>query len=84
MPDDDGRTIVHDVIYDELCRGVISPTSKEKYIDVVTRARAAGADSVILGCTEVGLLVSQNDFDCPTFDTTVLHAKAALDFALAE
>ena len=84
VPNDDGRTIVHNVIYDELCRGVISPTSKEKYVDVVTRARAAGADSVIFGCTEVGLLVSQNDFDCPTFDTTALHAKAALDFALAE
>ena len=82
VPDDDGRTIVHDIIYDELCQGIVSPASKEKYLAVVDGARQGGADSIIFGCTEVGLLVAQSDFDIPTFDTTELHARAALDFAL--
>ena len=85
IPDDDGRTIVHDVIYDELCQGLVKQVSKQKYLDVVKHARdTAGIDSIIFGCTEVGLLIQQDDFDIPTFDTTELHAKAALDFALAE
>jgi len=81
-PDDAGRTIVHDVIYNELCQGIVSPDSKRRYLDVVDAARKAGADSVIFGCTEVGLLISQSDLDVPAFDTTALHAAAALDFAL--
>ena len=82
VPDDDGRTVVHDIIYDELCQGIVSPASKEKYLAVVDRAVAAGADGIIFGCTEVGLLVSPSDFEAPCFDTTELHARAALDFAL--
>ncbi|MCG8443176.1 MAG: aspartate/glutamate racemase family protein [Caulobacterales bacterium] len=77
-----GRTIVHDVIYDELCQGVVSPASKARYLDVIAEARADGADSVILGCTEVGLLIGPEDVAAPVFDTTRLHAKAAIDFAL--
>ena len=85
IPDDAGRTVVHDVIYEELCQGVIKPESKAKYLDVVKRARETdGIDSIIFGCTEVGLLIAQDDFDIPTFDTTELHAKAALDFALSD
>ncbi|MDP6564920.1 MAG: aspartate/glutamate racemase family protein [Alphaproteobacteria bacterium] len=84
IPDEAGRTIVHDIIYDELCQGAVLPGSKEKYREVVGRAQAAGADGVIFGCTEVGLLVSQSDFEIPTFDTTTLHARAAMDFALAD
>lgn len=83
VPDYAGRTTVHDIIYDELCQGIVSETSKARYLDVVGSATRAGADSVIFGCTEVGLLVSQSDFEVPVFDTTALHAKAALDFALA-
>ena len=83
VPDDAGRTTVHDIIYDELCQGIVSETSKARYLDVVGAATREGADSVIFGCTEVGLLVSQSDFEVPVFDTTALHAKAALDFALA-
>ena len=82
IPDDADRTIVHDIIYDELCQGVVSPASKRKYLEVVDRARSDGADSIIFGCTEVGLLVAQSDFELPAFDTTELHARAALDFAL--
>ena len=84
-PDGAGRSVGHDVIYEELCLGFIKPESKAKYLDVVTRAREVdGIDSIIFGCTEVGLLIDQDDFDIPTFDTTELHARAALDFALSE
>ncbi len=83
IPDNQGRTVVHDIIYNELCQGLILPASKQLYLDAVSRAREDGADSVIFGCTEVGLLVSQGDFDIPAFDTTQAHAIAALDFALA-
>ncbi len=82
VPGDEDRTLVHDVIYDELCRGIVSPASKAGYLEVVERARQSGADSVIFGCTEVGLLVSPEDFDIPAFDTTELHARAAIEFAL--
>jgi len=82
VPDDDGRTVVHDIIYNELCRGIIKPSSKQAYLEVVDAAIAEGADGVIFGCTEVGLLVSPEDFQIPAFDTTTLHASAALDFAL--
>ena len=85
IPEDAGRTIVHDVIYEELCQGVIRPESKQRYLDVVEQARETDSVySIIFGCTEVGLLIHQDDFDIPTFDTTELHAKAALDFALSE
>ena len=57
--------------------------SRQAYLDVVGRGQSNGADSVIFGCTEVGLLVSQDNFAIPAFDTTELHAKAAIDFALA-
>ncbi|MCP4046657.1 MAG: aspartate/glutamate racemase family protein [Gammaproteobacteria bacterium] len=83
VPDERGRTVVHDIIYNELCQGVVSPDSKLQYLDVVNRAtKADGADSVIFGCTEVGLLINQDDFEISCFDTTVLHVHAALDFAL--
>ena len=78
-PDDQGRTVVHDIIYEELCRGVLLPESKQQYLNVVQRA---GADGVIFGCTEVGLLLSQSDLTVPAFDTTQLHAVAAIEFAL--
>ncbi len=83
IPDDVGRDVVHGIIYDELCQGIISPSSKQKYLDVVQASLDQGADSVIFGCTEVGLLLSQSDLAVPVFDTTELHATAALDFALS-
>jgi len=82
VPDAAGRKVVHDIIYDELCQGIVSPQSKARYLEIVQQAVAEGADSVIFGCTEIGLLVSAGDFDIPAFDTTDLHARAALDFAL--
>jgi aspartate racemase len=83
IPDDAERTSVHDIIYQELCQGEIKPASKQRYLDIVSNAADAGADGVIFGCTEVGLLIAAADLDLPAFDTTELHAIAALDFALA-
>ncbi len=84
IPDDAGRADVHRIIYEELCRGIVSPASKSRYLEIVAAETARGADGVIFGCTEVGLLVSEEDFAVPSFDTTELHARAALDFALSE
>jgi len=82
IPDDAERTSVHDIIYQELCQGEIKPASRQRYLDIVRNAADAGADGVIFGCTEVGLLIGQEDLQLPAFDTTELHAIAALDFAL--
>jgi aspartate racemase len=81
VPDEAGRTVVHDVIYRELCRGIVRPESKAAYLAEIERLRLAGADGVILGCTEITMLIGQADLDLPVFDTTRIHAEAAMDFA---
>ncbi len=83
IPDCDDRTIVHDVIFDEICQGVIRPESRLAYQQIIERGAEAGADCVILGCTEIGLLVDAAASPLPAFDSTFIHAEAALDFALA-
>jgi aspartate racemase len=83
IPDAAERTLVHDIIYQELCQGIVREPSKRDYLRVVANALQAGADSVILGCTEIGLLIGAADFSVPVFDTTALHAAAAVDFALS-
>ena len=83
VPNEEDRGAVHDVIYDELCRGVVRADSRQRYRDIVERAVAAGADGVIFGCTEVGMLLRPQDVSVPAFDTTVLHVTTAVDFALA-
>ena len=83
VPDERQRQLVHDVIYDELCQGRVLDSSKMRYLDIIDDARAAGADGVILGCTEVGMLIGPDDLDVPVFDTAELHARAALDYALS-
>ena len=82
VPRADERAEVHRIIYEELCRGIVGFESKAKYLAIVERAVQAGADSVIFGCTEIGLLVGPQDFSVPAFDSTALHAEAGLDFAL--
>lgn len=82
VPAADDRAIVHNVIFEELCQGLIRAESRQRYIDIVARGQAAGADSVILGCTEIGLLLDPRSIDLPTFDSTLLHADAAVEFAL--
>ena len=82
VPDAGGRELVHRIIYEELCRGIVRPESKRAYVEVVDGLRRQGADGVILGCTEVGMLIGPDDVDLPVLDTARLHAEAAVDAAL--
>ncbi len=82
VPQEADRTRVHDIIFEELCRGVIRDDSRAIYRDIIVRGIAQGADSVILGCTEIGLLIGPQDCAVPLFDSTILHADAALDHCL--
>lgn len=82
VPDASGRDRVHGVIYEELCRGVVRDESRRDYVEIVDHAVAEGADGVIFGCTEVGLLLSPDDVPVPALDTTAIHAKAAVAFML--
>jgi aspartate racemase len=79
VPDDADRNRLHAIIYDELCQGVISAVSKAEVLAMIAKA---GADAVIFGCTEIGLLLSPSDLDIPVIDTAVVHAQAGVDFAL--
>lgn len=81
IPNEEDRKIVHDVIYNELCKGVFKEDSKDKYLQIINRLYKQGAEGIILGCTEIPLLVKQEDTFVPLFDSTLLHAKAAVDFA---
>ncbi|TIT25404.1 MAG: aspartate/glutamate racemase, partial [Mesorhizobium sp.] len=84
VPDQAGRDMVHRVIYDELCQGIVKPDSHAAYVEEVGRLRRdENIDGVIMGCTEITMLIGQADFDIPVFDTTRLHAEAAVAFALS-
>lgn len=82
VPGEADRTLVHDIIYNELCLGQFQPASRQRYLEVIARLTADGADAVILGCTEIALLVRPTDTDVPLYDTTAIHAASAVDFAL--
>src|SRR5882672_4486944 len=84
VPDEAGKTAVHRIIYEGLCRGIIKPESKAVFLAEIDKLLPQGADSIILGCTEVGMLVGQQDVGIPAFDTTEILAQAALDFALCD
>ncbi|WP_018900330.1 aspartate/glutamate racemase family protein [Rhizobium sp. 2MFCol3.1] len=84
VPDQDDRTTVHDIIFNELCAGQILDSSREKLFEIIERERAKGADSIILGCTEICLILDPDNLPLPGFDTTKIHAKAAVDFALGD
>jgi aspartate racemase len=84
VPDAQDRAYVNRVIYDELVAGVVRPESRAGFMAIVQRLAARGVEGVILGCTEIPLLIHQEDVELPLLDTTVLHAQAALDFALGE
>ncbi|MHA7777800.1 aspartate/glutamate racemase family protein [Roseibium sp. M-1] len=84
VPEPEDRAEIHRIIYEELCRGEIWADSKQTFLETVVREIAKGADGVIFGCTEIGLLVKREDFRIPAFDTTALHAEAALDLALGD
>ena len=82
IPDIDARAEVHRIIYDELCQGQLLDSSRQYYTQVINELAAQGAEGVILGCTEIGLLISQADSPIPVFDTTAIHAAAAVQFLL--
>ncbi len=73
---------INSIIYQELCRGELRPESRQVFLDVIERLRQAGAEGVVLGCTEIPLLVRQQDCAIPLFDTTILHAQRALEYAI--
>ncbi|QSX31907.1 aspartate/glutamate racemase family protein [Shewanella cyperi] len=83
VPDAADRKRVHEVIYRELCLGVIRPDSKAAYLRIIASLAEAGAEAVILGCTEIGLLVEQADTEIRLFDTTAIHAAKAVEFAVS-
>ncbi|SNB56148.1 aspartate racemase [Marinobacter sp. es.042] len=81
-PDESQRDEVHRVIYEELCQGAIKSDSRHTYLDIVSSLSGRGAQAVILGCTEIGLLISQADTEVPLYDTTKIHAARAVELAL--
>lgn len=83
VPDEDDQALVHRIIYDELCLGKVKEESRHAYIKVMERLTAQGAQAVILGCTEIAMLVKPEHTDIRLFDTTRIHAEAAVTFALA-
>jgi aspartate racemase len=84
IPDEAQRQTVHDIIYNELCLGMIKQSSKDKFREVIENLASRGARGIILGCTEIPLIVKQKDYDIPLFDTTMIHAVAAVEYAIKE
>ena len=84
VPEPDERTLLHAIIYDELCLGKIENTSRQQCLEIISRLFACGAQAVILGCTEIALLISQDHTSIPLYDTTVIHAKQAVSYALKD
>lgn len=84
IPDDDDIELVNHVIYDELCLGIISEKSKKEYLRIIARLADKGAQGVILGCTEIGLLIKQEDTILPVFDTTQIHGTKAAMYAIGK
>jgi len=83
VPDKEDRETVNRIIYEELCKGKIEASSREAYVEVIDRLVQKGAEGIILGCTEIPLLIGPEHVNVPLFDTTALHAKAAVDRALS-
>lgn len=82
IPNEDERALIHQVIYQELCQGIIHPTSKQHYLDIIHRLAQNGAEGIILGCTEIELLVQSSDTSVALFPTTRIHAEAAAKASL--
>ena len=82
IPNEKDRQIIHQVIYQELCLGNIKKSSKDQYIEIINKLIESGAEAVILGCTEIPLLIQQEDVKVPLYDTTTIHAEAAVEYSL--
>ena len=83
IPNDLERTYIHDSIYDELVKNAFNNTTREKYKNIIVDLQSRGAEGAILGCTEIPLLLSDEDVDVPTFSTTAIHCRAAVELAMA-
>ncbi|WP_043516200.1 aspartate/glutamate racemase family protein [Halomonas sp. BC04] len=84
VPDDAQRGLVHEVIYHELCLGEVKETSRQRFLEIIQSLRERGAEAVILGCTEIALLVQQSQTEVPLYDTTAIHAEEAVKLALGK
>ncbi len=82
VPEQADRKTVHTIIYQELCRGEIKDASRVRYIEIIDRLKQQGAEAVILGCTEIALLVQQQHTSVPLYDTTAIHANSAVELAV--
>jgi aspartate racemase len=82
IPEDEERQVIHDILYNELCLGEIRELSREKFQDIIQNLVEREAQGIVLGCTEIPLIVHQEDYQIPLYDTTTLHAKAAVDYAI--
>ncbi len=84
IPNEKEIEIINSSIYTELAKGIILPQTKENYLEIINKLNQHGAEGIILGCTEIPMLIKQEDCDIPLFDTTFIHANAAVEFALAD
>jgi aspartate racemase len=84
IPDDEERKMINASIYEELGKGIFRPETKERYLRIIQELKKRGAQGVIFGCTEIPMLLKQSDCDIPVFDTTAIHARSAVDFALSD
>lgn len=82
VPEPEDRDFIHKVIFNELCRGILKKESKKGFLEIIEQLVTKGAEGIILGCTEIPLLVSNDDINVPLFDTTRIHAESAVEFAL--
>jgi aspartate racemase len=83
IPNEEERGFINSSIFEEFSKGIFTAEAKQKYLEIIENLRACGAEGVIFGCTEIPMLLKPEDCSIPSFDTTFLHAKAAVDFALA-
>ncbi|MDR2081768.1 MAG: aspartate/glutamate racemase family protein [Campylobacteraceae bacterium] len=84
IPEEREQNIVNEIIYNELCKGIIKEKSRKEYIKIIDKMIKNGAEGIILGCTEIGLLIKQRDISVKIFDTTIIHAKKAVEAALKQ
>jgi aspartate racemase len=84
VPQEQERNVIHQVIFDELVQGIVNETSRNAYKNIIKNLTERGAEGIILGCTEIGILVRQEDSSVPLFDTTLIHAQEAVRFSLGE
>jgi aspartate racemase len=83
IPDEEDRQYIHDAIYNEMGKGIFLSSTKEKFLSIINKLTADGAEGIVLGCTEIPILIKQSDCNVKVFDTTYIHAAAAVDFALS-